>query len=106
VNVNSLPQKPVTNLSVLNQEPFDFMKLDGMDTPWYTGFSAYCQGAQLEDMPTVAHKRGWWAALDAQAAATMPAKTAKLPIVSESLIDTIEYEDDIADREYWSRGQW
>lgn len=73
---------------------------------WYAGFLAYCEGAQLDDMPTVAHKRGWWSALDAQVNATMPVSKRKVLTVEEALADTAEYEDDILDREYHARGNW
>lgn len=54
---------------------------------YWDGFNAYCAGAQLEDMQTTAEQRGWWFANKCQGEAEA-------------------YEDDMLDREYWSRGTW
>lgn len=70
-------------------------------SPYWLGFNAYCAGAQLEDVPPQ-QRRGWWAALDAQAGAEMPVKESRIDVVAEA----DEYADDILDREYWSKGQW
>lgn len=67
--------------------------------PWQAGFNAYCEGAQLEEMSTDTHRRGWWAALAAQAGAEMP-------VVVDIQAEAEEYEDDMLDREWWSRGAW
>lgn len=34
---------------------------------FWDGFMAYCEGAQIEEMPTQYHARGWYAALKSQA---------------------------------------
>lgn len=54
------------------------------------GFNAYCDGAEYKPDAPSHYLAGWWAALNAQAEAEMPS----------------EYEDDMLDREFWSRGQW
>lgn len=54
---------------------------------YWQGFDMYVKGAQLEDMPSAEHARGWWFALKCQG-------------------DTLDYEGDIADRMQWMRGAW
>lgn len=54
---------------------------------FWQGFDDYCKGAQLEDMPSAEHQRGWWHANRCQG-------------------DTLDYEDNIADRMQWARGTW
>lgn len=57
---------------------------------YWQGFDAYCDGAQLEEMPTPAHVRGWWAALDAQV----------------STEDYEAYQEYQRDLEWSRRGAW
>jgi hypothetical protein len=69
---------------------------------WHEGFNAYMDGALLAEMHNNAMRRGWWAALDAQAFAEMPKTIKPVDVVSE-LEDYVEY---IADVEYWRKGAW
>lgn len=59
---------------------------------WQTGFNAYCDGLYCDPAASVNWQNGWWSALAAEARA--------------SLEDTLEYEYDILDREFWGRGNW
>ena len=70
---------------------------------WHKGFNAYMlEDAKLEDMRNNAQRRGWWAALDAEAFTKLP-KTIKPVDVMSELGDYMEY---LADNEYWRKGQW
>ncbi len=62
-------------------------KIINEPSAYWQGFDEYCKGAQLEDMPTAEHRNGWWFACQCQG-------------------DTLDYEDNIADRQQWMRGAW
>jgi hypothetical protein len=70
-------------------------------SPYAEGFNAYCDGAQLEQMPTNAHRRGWWAALEAEVAADIAAHYAKQPKEIDYAAELEDYREWNADNNYW-----
>lgn len=67
-------------------------------TQYELGFEAYCQGAQLEDVP-IPQRRGWWDALDTEADAQTEAYL-------RAQAELEDYSEDILDREDWAKGGW
>lgn len=55
---------------------------------WQAGFNAYCDGMEYNAAASFQFLRGWNAAVNAEAEAT------------------VEYEEDMLDREFWRTGQW
>jgi len=55
---------------------------------WQIGFNAYCDGLCCDEHASDQWQTGWWAALSAEAEST------------------VEYEEDMLDRQFWSRGEW
>lgn len=64
---------------------------------WQDGFNAYCDGKFCDSNQPKQWQDGWWSALKAQAEAEFVKKAEE---------EAQDYEEDIEDREFFSRGQW
>ncbi len=60
--------KEVSTMNILAQKKSVVTEIPASHTQWVGGFNAYSKGASIQSMPTEQHRRGWWSALNADAA--------------------------------------
>ena len=62
-------------------------------TNYWLGFNCYCKRVRLEALDSEDARKGWMFANKCEGAALVEALTR-------------DYEDNIEDRDWWSRGEW